>query len=241
MITKTQAVALHHIKYSETSIILTAYTEVFGRLSFMLKGVRRKNSRMPLNIFQPLFLLELDVYYKEQRQLQKIKEARNAYPFQTIPWDYRKRTIALFMGEVLYKTLQEEESSPELFGFLFNNIKILDRKEKGIGSFHIYFLTHLTRYLGFFPHNNYSHSNTCFDMQNGSFTTLKPVHNHYFEYPLSKKFHEMLKLSDNQHESISLNRTERLQLLHGLLDFYYLHIPGMGHIKSFEILKEIFN
>ncbi|MBS3776366.1 MAG: recombination protein O N-terminal domain-containing protein, partial [Bacteroidales bacterium] len=40
MIAKTRAIALHHIKYSDTSVILTAYTEAFGRISFMLQGIR---------------------------------------------------------------------------------------------------------------------------------------------------------------------------------------------------------
>ena len=240
MLTKTQAIALHHIKYSDTSVILTAYTEAFGRLSFMLHGIRRKNSKMNLNMFQPLFLSELEVYYKQQRDLQKIREASNAYPFQSIPYDYRKRTIALFIAEVLYKSLQEEEANPDLFGFLFNHIKMLDLKEEGLGNFHLYFLVHLSKYLGFFPQNNYSRSFTFFDMQNGKFTPLKPVHNHFLEYPNSLHLHELLKPSGKQHQEISIKRENRLQILHGLLDFYYLHNPGMGHIKSFEILKETF-
>jgi DNA repair protein RecO (recombination protein O) len=240
MLTKTRAIALHHIKYSDTSVILTAYTEAFGRLSFMLQGIRRKNSKMNLNLFQPLFLTELEVYHKEQRELQKIREATNAYPFQSIPYDYRKRTIALFIAEVLYKSLQEEESSPELFGFLFNHIKMLDLKEEGIGNFHLYFLVHLTKYLGFFPQNNYSVSLPFFDMQNGKFTALKPLHNHYLEPSNSEYLHELLKSSGKQHQDLRISRESRLQILHGLLDFYYLHNPGMGHIKSFEILKETF-
>jgi len=240
MLTKTRAIALHHIKYSDTSVILTAYTEAFGRLSFILQGIRRKNSKMNLNLFQPLFLTELEIYHKEQRELQKIREATNAYSFQSIPYDYRKRPIALFIAEVLYKSLQEEESNPELFGFLFNHIKMLDLKEEGIGNFHLYFLVHLTKYLGFFPQNNYTASLPFFDMQNGKFTALKPLHNHYLEPSNSEHLHELLKPSGKQHQELRISRDSRLQILHGLLDFYYLHNPGMGHIKSFEILKETF-
>ncbi|MFP4620159.1 MAG: DNA repair protein RecO [Bacteroidales bacterium] len=240
MLTKTRAIALHYIKYSDTSVILTAYTEAFGRVSFMLQGIRRKNSKINLNMFQPLFLSDLEVYYKQQRSLQKIKEASNAYPFQSIPYDYRKRTIALFLAEVLYKSLQEEESNPALFGFLINHIKMLDLKEKGLGNFHLYILLHLTKYLGFFPQNNYSKTFPFFDMQNGKFTSLKPVHNHFLDYPDSENLSELLKTSSRQHQELPIKKERRLQILHGLLDFYYLHNPGMGHIKSFEILKETF-
>lgn len=238
MLTKTRAIALHYIKYSDTGIILTAYTEAFGRLAFLIQGIRKKNAKLSLNLFQPLFLVELEVYHKAQRQLQKIREATHAYPFQSIPYDQRKRTIAIFLGEVLYKALQEESPNPDMFAFLYNHIKMLDLKDQGLGNFHLYFLIHLAKYLGFSPRDNFNNSTPYFDLQNGQFTSLKPFHNHYIETPHSSIFHQLLKNSAKQHQEIQIKKADRLKLLHAILDFYYLHNQGMGHIKSLEILKD---
>src|SRR6056297_3707722 len=170
MIQSTRGIVLHSFKYGETGIICNIYTETHGKVAFLVQGARKHKAKLKANLFQPLFLLDLEVYYKEKRQLQKIREARNAHPFQSIPYDFRKRTIALFIAEVLYKSLQEEESNPPLFSYLINQIKMLDLKEEGLANFHLYFLIHLSKYLGFFPQNNYSRSFTFFDMQNGKFT-----------------------------------------------------------------------
>jgi len=237
---KTQALVLHHIKYGDTSIILHAYTEAFGRVGFMIQGVRKKNSRMRIGLFQPLCILDMEMYYKEKRQLQKIKEARIAHHYQSIPHDYRKTSMALFLAELLYKTLQEEEPNAELFQFIVNHLQIFDLKKQGLANFHLYFMTHLTKYLGFFPQNNFGSSYTCFDSNKGQFTPFKPHHNHFLEKPESEIFHTLLQHSGNQHQALAIPKASRLKLLHALLDFYYIHNPGMGHINSFEILKETF-
>ncbi|MBS3806031.1 MAG: DNA repair protein RecO [Bacteroidales bacterium] len=240
MIHKTRALVLHHIKYSDTSIIMHAYTEAYGRLSFMVQGVRKRNSRMKIGLFQPLSILDLEIQYKEKRQLQKIREARNAHPFQSIPHDYRKTSMALFMAELLYKTLREEQPDPDLFHFLMNHLRVFDLKKKGLANFHLFFMTQLTKYLGFFPHNNFDESNVYFDSNKGCFIPFKPHHNHYLEKPESEFFHALLRHSPDQHEERIIPKSSRLKLLHALVDFYYLHNPAMGHIHSFEILRETF-
>jgi DNA repair protein RecO (recombination protein O) len=240
MISRTRAIVLHHIKYGDTSIIVHTYTEAYGRISFMVQGIRKKNSRIKVNIFQPLYILDLEVYYKQKRQLQKIKEARNACPYQTIPYDYRKRSMALFLAELLYRCLQEEEGHPDLYHFIENNLRIFDLKEKGLSNFHLYFMIHLTKYLGFFPQDNFDESNIYFNSLKGYFTPFKPNHHHFLDQPESYLFHRLLQWSDNQHEDLKLERPGRMRLLHGLLDFYYLHNQAMGHINSYEILKETF-
>lgn len=241
MIDTTEAIVLHHFKYSDTSIILHAYTRNYGRLSFMLQGVRKRNSRIKINLFQPLYILELEMYYKEKRQLQKVKEARNAYPYQSIPHDYRKTSMALFVAEMLYKCLREEEPNPELFAFISHHLRIFDLKKQGLANFHLYFMARLTKYLGFFPHNNFDATSApYFDGKKGHFTAFPPKHHHHLEKEESALLSQLLSLSENQHEELEISRNRRIKILHALVNFYYLHIPGMGHINSFEILKDTF-
>jgi DNA repair protein RecO (recombination protein O) len=237
---KTGGIVLHQFKYTDTSIIATIYTRTNGRLAFLLQGIRKKGTKMKANLFQPLFLVDLEIYYKSKRQLQKIKEANNNFPFQSIPYDYKKRAIALFLGEILYKTLQEEESNPYLFDFIYNHIKILDLKEKGLSNFHIYFLLQLTKHLGFFPQMNYNQNQPIFDLKKGNFVQIRPNHEDYLDQESSSYFHELLNYSKNQHEELKVPKKIREQLMDNTLKFYYMHNPGMTQIKSFDILKETF-
>ena len=43
---KTKGIVLHQVKYSESSIIVKVYTELFGLRSFIFKGVRKKKSSL---------------------------------------------------------------------------------------------------------------------------------------------------------------------------------------------------
>lgn len=241
MLHKTRGIVLHHIKYSETSVIVTIYTESFGRQSYIINGVRSKKAKIKANILQPLFLLDMEVYHKTKRDLQRVKEIQNAFVFSSLPYDIKKSTLAIFIAEILYKTIQEHEANSELFEYLFNSIQVLDLKEKGISNFHIYFLIHLTKFLGFYPDNNYSVTNCYFDLKAGNFVQVKPMHTFYLELDQSKYFSQFLKFSENQHENLKLTYDERIVLLENVLDYYTLHNEGVSNIKSLGVLKEVFH
>lgn len=241
MIFKTRGIVLHHIKYSETSVIATVFTEEFGRQSFLIKGVRSKKSKIKANILQPLYLLDMEVYFKQNRDLQSVKEIQNAFIFRTIPYDLRKSSLAIFIAEVLYKTIREQEANKDLFVFLFHTIQILDVKDEGVKNFHIYFLIQLTKYLGFFPGNKYSEENSYFDLKNGSFVQIKPMHPHYVRPELSKLFSQIIPFSDIQNENVTMNYIQRMEILEKIIEYYYLHNDGVSNIKSLSILKEVFH
>ena len=75
MLNKTRAIVLHHVRYGETSIIITFYTEKYGRLACMANGVRSRKARFPAILFQPLTIVDTDFYYRQNREIQRIKEA----------------------------------------------------------------------------------------------------------------------------------------------------------------------
>src|SRR5664279_515698 len=126
MLEKTKGIVLHTIKYSENSLILIVYTEEYGRQSYMLTGVHSKKSGGQKKLIQPLSLLSIDVYYKSSRELQKIKEYKSLNPLSGIHSSIVKTTIGLFMAEILYRTIKEEEKNTNLFDFLVNSIQYLD-------------------------------------------------------------------------------------------------------------------
>ncbi|MBU8892996.1 MAG: DNA repair protein RecO [Bacteroidales bacterium] len=241
MIHKTRGIVLHYIKYSETSVIVTIYTESYGRQSYIINGVRSKKAKIKANILQPLFLLDMEVYHKPKNDIQRVKEIQNAYIFFSLPFDLRKSTLAIFIAEILYRTIQEQEPNKELFEYLYNSVQMLDLKEEGLSVFHIYFLLHLSKYLGFFPNNNYSEQNCYFDLKAGTFKQIKPVHTFCLAKDLSLLFSCLLDFSENQHESLTINYSNRIELLEKILEYYSLHSEGVSDIKSLSVLREVFH
>src|SRR5262249_1638687 len=102
---KTKGIVLRTVKYGETSLIATIFTELFGVQSYLVNGVRAssKKGSGKANLFQPAAILDLITYHNELRNLQRIKEFRWDYLYLRIFSDIRKNAVALFMVELLAK------------------------------------------------------------------------------------------------------------------------------------------
>ncbi len=221
MLYKTQGIVLHTIKYGDTSIISHIYTRDFGRQSYMVNGVRNKKSKFHYNNFQPLTLLSLATDHKQHREIQRIKDLKIAQPFHHIQSDIIKNTIALFTGELLYRSLHDTESNHALFDYTASAIQILDYCNEGCVNFHLIFMVHFTRFLGIFPQNNIE------------LDRFQPR-----ESPL--KLHELLTFSLNDLSRLKITNNERNMLINAMVDYYQYHLEGMGKISSLSILREIF-
>lgn len=239
MIEKTRGIFLHAVKYSETSLIATIYTEAYGRQTFMINGVRSKNSTVKASVFQPLYLLDIEIYYKPGRGIHRLKNARIASPYSTIPFDIRKSTQVLFLAEILYKCLREEESNKELFNFLYHALTLLDLSETGINNFHIWFLFKLTRFLGINPSRDNALISNFFDLQSALFVSHEPLHNQFADKHVTILFSRLFDIDSSSIEKLNYTQNERKLVLEKLLEFYKIHFDNLGEIKSLEVLKEV--
>jgi DNA repair protein RecO (recombination protein O) len=241
MIEKTLGIVLKQIKYGETSIIAHLYTRRWGRIGILVPGARTSSKSRKAHLFQPLTILELEVYFKASRDLQKIKEVKNHSPFMNLTGDPVKSSVALFLAEILHKALREEESNEELFDFLDSHIQFLDISEQGIANFHIYFLLRLTRHLGFNPGAPPDHSQLWFDLVHGLFTTSPPLHGSFLTPELTGLLIRFLEVQASGLAAIEIDRGTRIELLEGILRYYYLHLEGLGEIRSHTVLHALFD
>ncbi|MGA2823261.1 MAG: DNA repair protein RecO [Bacteroidales bacterium] len=239
MLHKTRGIALHATKFSETSSVVKIYTELFGLQSYIVKGVRKKNAKIKPGLFQPLTILDLVVYHKVKSSLQNLKEANYSHPYQAIPFDIRKSSIALFINELFYKTIHEEEPHPELFLFLYNTCLNLDAAGDNFSLFHLVFSLQLTRYLGCMPQLNYSGKTPFLNLREGIFQTNAPEHRDFLEPTMSKLFFQLLRTPEGANAPIQLSAKTRDSLLEIILFYYHLHVPGFREIQSHHILHKV--
>ena len=102
-------------------------------------------------MLQPLHLLDLVVYHKNNNSVQRISELKNSPVLLSMPYDVIKSCIAIFLNEVLYKAIKQQGTDESMFGFVFSSVEWLDHQTEGLANFHLLFLIQLTRYLGFYP------------------------------------------------------------------------------------------
>lgn len=236
----TEGIVLHFIKYGESSVIATIFTREFGRQSYMVNASRSRKSKNKAGLLQPLFLIDIEAYQKKTTSIQRVKEIKSNQVYQNIPFDVTKSTQAIFLAEMLYKTIHEQESYPELFDFIKNALLYFDLMEDGWANFHLYFLFRLTEYLGFMPDTSKDSFEAWFDLRKGAVVPFEPAHPLFANKDLTEKLILLAELKINGLAELKLKRNMRDELLSILLDYYQLHFDDLGEVKSLKVLKEVF-
>lgn len=240
MLVKVRAIVLHCQSYNDSTNIVHLYTEDFGRISYLATKTHSKRSSLRSAFFQPLSLVEIEADHHANRSLQRIKEVRSIFPFTGIPVDPVKNTLALFLAEVLYRSLREAEKNPALFDYLLRSVQLLDLCEKGLANFHLVFLIKLTRYLGFYPNVEGQRPNWYFDLQGGSFVPTRPFHNAWLSPEQAVGFASLMRMSFDNLHAFRFDHRERVEILNQMMNYYRMHLTEFPTIKSLAVLQEVF-
>src|SRR5690606_26220902 len=139
-----------------------------------------------------------------------------------------KSSLAIFLAEVLYKSINEQESYPELYDFIKNSLLYFDLMENGSSNFHLWFLFRLTEYLGFFPETIYTGFQGWFDMKTGTVVHFQPSHPFYANKDVTEQLIKLSTLKINEISEFVITRTMRDTLVTILTDYYQLHFDNLG-------------
>lgn len=243
MISQTKGIVLRKVKYGETSLVVTMFTELFGVQSYLVNGVRtvsKKGSNKAVH-FQPAALLELEAYHNEFKNLQRLKEYKWQVVYDHIFSDVSKNAVALFMIELLTKCLKQPEAHPELFYFVEDALQHLDRSAENVAAnFPLFFALHLPNFFGFRIHNSFSEARHYLDLHEGTFTADQPNHSCYLVDGEAAAASEILRIMQPAElQEVVLNVTMRRRMMSAIEQYYGFHIPDFGSMKTLPVLKEI--
>jgi DNA repair protein RecO (recombination protein O) len=242
MLVKTNAIVISTLKYGDSSLITRCYCKELGLMSFMLKGIlTSKKGGLKKSLFQPLNLINISTQIKNQsnQKLNFIREGSLKVHFKEIPLKIKKNAIALFISEVISRVIYEEGNpNISLYSFLENSIMRLEKDEFS-PVFHLKFLTLLSDQLGFYP-NLMCQEKEFFDIESGCF-----CENSNSKYAVGgetvRVFKELLVINFDDIVQIKISNTLRIKVLDFLIDYFNIHLPRFGKIKSIAVLHEIFH
>ena len=108
--------------FSEADRILTLYTETFGKLKFIAKGIRKLGSRKRghLEIFS---MIKFSA--SKTTNLPLLTEVETIDDFGSVREDLRKVAVGYYFMEVIEKITQEGEKNTFLFGHLVSYLNLL--------------------------------------------------------------------------------------------------------------------
>ncbi|MEI7594677.1 MAG: DNA repair protein RecO [Bacteroidota bacterium] len=236
MILSTKGIIINKINYSESSIIVRIFTQQLGLQSYIVNGVRKSKSKTKAAIFQPLTIVDMVVYHKENSNLHHLKEIKISFPYNTLHSDIRKSCVVMFLSEMIYKSIREQEKNNELFEYIYNSLTTFDSNDELIPIFHIFFLSRLSRFLGFYPKLNHTQITPFFNPIDGLYQSNKT--SNMFDKDQSVLFYHLFE--ETEMKLIHFSRIERMQILERIVYFYGIHLHSCKDLHSLDIYKEIF-
>ncbi len=233
MVHSGYGIVLGFLKYGDTSVIARILTKDHGLTSFLIQGVFRKKARISASMLQPFSLLEMIYYYKENRQIHKIKEAKANPPLNAIQLDVVKSGVAIFICELLQNVLKNTEQDHELFNMIETNIIGLNTNEK-ISPFWAHsFLIELATTIGFSP--SLQSTGRFFHLREGVFTNIPLADS---EITSAEETEMLLKLL-NREQPLGYSKTTRSALLDKLVAYFSYHVGGFKELKTLDVLRNV--
>lgn len=237
---KTQGIVLQSLRYGDSNLIVKVFTHDYGLKSYIVKGAFNHNAKNRVAFFQQLNIINyVEVGTPKSSSLGYLKDVQMTAVYHSLPFEMKKSAIAMYVGELLSKTLTEQEKNVALYDFIEQSLLWLDLRDDTYANFPLYFTLELTRHLGFYPKTNHCEG-YCFDMMEGQFAHDYPVHPYYFDAINAAQLSQLLDVGIEQACRQPMNIGQRRQLLDGLITFMRLHAPVIKGFKSHEVLKTLF-
>lgn len=206
---------LSYTRIRGNSLVLHTLSAEYGRRSF----IASVSKSSPMAYFQPLSILDTEITENPRSELWRLRNIMPLYPLDSIRTNLTKNTVALFMGEVLFRTLRDGDGGQELFDWACRSVLMLDSMESDYSNYHLRFLLELAGVMGFRP------------SQDG----LAP-----FAGPYLKETMALLDSDFAASMLLEFNGKARSGIASALLKYISYHIEAPVTIQSLNILSEVF-
>ncbi len=229
------------LKYGDSGLVARIFTRKLGMQTYLVRGVRKAKSSRKQYLFQPLTIVSMVVSHKEKASLHYIKEIQLLDPYQAIPYEIKKTSLAIFLAEILSHALKNQEANEALFLFLRTSLLQLDNTGNPVSNLHLVLLLKLSKYLGFQPRNNYDSRHRFFNLQEGLFQSVKGNSPDFMDQEESLAFANISDSSLEAQDKLHFSNDLRKRLLQHTINYYRHHVAGMPEIKSHKVLETIFS
>ncbi len=228
MITTASGISLSSFAYSETSVICRIYTCEFGLNSFLIKGAKTPGNKKKLAALRPFQPVEVS-HYRGKSELHLIKDIRIDNPLHQISSNPEKTCIALFLAELIQKSVVENVIDQRLFEFMLSSVRWLELSERYL-NFHLQFMVQLSRYLGFFPRMGES----IYTQQTGEVLIRD---NTAISLVLSK----LIENPSYSNDAFNITNQQRRELLRAMISYFSVNLEKPLDIKSLLVLETVFS
>lgn len=130
-ILKTNAIILRARNYSEADQLLTLYTEKRGKLTAIVKGVKKPKSKLRGGV-QVFSHTNLDLYLG--KNLATVTQAETINTFAPLREDLLRMGSSAYLAELLDSLILEGESDPRLFNLILMGFYLLSLEDPRLAT-----------------------------------------------------------------------------------------------------------
>lgn len=237
---KITAIVLRAFAFNDSKLMVDVLSREEGRVSCVALVGSSKKRKSRRQLFQPMSLLELVVERKSAGSLLVVKDAHIFRAFSSIPFDPYKLSISMFVAEFLCRVTMGGSESPLLYDYVCDSVQWLDGSSAGFSNFHLVFMMRLARFVGVYPNMEGYVEGYCFDMQNGCFVSSAFSGRGFLDAEDSRIMYLLMRMDYGSMHLFKMSHEERNRCLDVVLDFYRLHVPDFGELKSLQVLRDMF-
>jgi len=221
-VTKSRIIVLHLTKYSDSSAVVHAVDSVGGRRSYLVRGLGKgRVSSARARYLHPLNILDIVSYESPKSSLSYLREWAPLEQLETVRGDIVKSSVALFISELIYRSLRDDAYDTDLFEWLCSAILKLESLEGSCANYHIWFLSEYSSRMGFRPSEKVE--------PQGIFS---PAELQLLDKLLCSPVEDAM--------SIPLSAAARVSFARNMVKYLSYHLGSAINLNSFDILHTLF-
>jgi len=239
MWSSSKGILISKTQYADSKYILKIFTPEHGVGSYAIRySSSSKKSPFRAILGQNMALVEFVSYNKGNDGIKNAKNMVIDVPFQNIPHDTGRQTVALYMNELILQTVKLPLRDPDMYEFLHKSLMLLDNKETNAANFPLWFALSLAQRLGFGIKMPENAAQNVVDLISGAFIEESILPGVTLTKELSALLLEFLEAQVPP--SYPVSRAHRSVLLGFMADYFAYHADFDAHIKSADVLSVIF-
>jgi DNA repair protein RecO (recombination protein O) len=142
----TAAILLRKTRFSDTSLIVTWFTQAHGKLKTIAKGALRPKGRFA-GVLDLFYACEISISRSAKSELHTLREATLVDSREKMRREYSSVALAAYFVELLDLTTEPDHPAPELFDLIARGLAHLDQKKPTRRAL-LHFESELARLLG---------------------------------------------------------------------------------------------
>lgn len=233
-------IALRTVRYSDRNSILSVYTRQHGRMALLVPAGASKAATRTRALSMPLATFDCVADIRPGRDIFTIRDIR---PTGTPPSPSPlKATLSLFTADILASLLREPQQDRLLYEFILHSAATLQAASlQACANFHICFMLRLQHFLGIEPDWSTFSKGAVFDMADGIFRLIPPMHNRILPTDEAEAAHTLRRMNFRNAHRFAMSRFDRNRILDRMMEYYRLHFPGLGTVNSLDVLRTMFD